>query len=302
MTAKDELEGFDLDDANIVFFVGWRSGKNLKVGHVNIGEDAAVALRDMAAATKAAVLGAQAIPYSADADPEPGEFVDATVATADPDVVEDLRHPENGDLLTAKEVSRRNIVVYGVAAVLDDEIHVYLRKANPQRGLKRGKVLMSMGEVLSRLSDPVLALDDRFDFVVTDERVAIFSMTVFDFVFRNAAAVAEQLPVWVESITDTLPIKEGGVEALVEKAQSDIRLRRRLRSIYESGHLSTVSIDDIRAEIGRRGLKEDLLIEDGSLIFDDADPFTLLRLLNEDLFTGGFSGKQYRASGKSPLP
>ncbi len=301
MTATEELEPFDVAAADIVFFVGWRSAKSLKIGHVNVGQDAAVALKAMAEDTRRAIIEADALTYSADAHPEPGEFVDAPLTAADPALVPTLRHPEQAELLTPEKVRHRDIVIYGLAVVANNDIHVYLRKANPQRGLKKGKILMSMSDVLTRLTDPVLALDDRFDFVITESRVAVLRMTVFDFVFRNAAAVAQQVPTWISSITNALPLKEGAAEALAAKAASDIRLRRRLQSIHESGHLATVSIDDVRAEIGRRGLDEDELIDNDQLVFDDADPFTLLRLLNEDLFTGGFSGRHFRASGKAPL-
>jgi hypothetical protein len=41
------------------------------------------------------------------------------------------------------------------------------------------------------------------------------------------------------------------------------------------------------------------LIKDGKLVFDDADPTTLLKLHNEDLFRGGLTNEPYIVDRKA---
>jgi hypothetical protein len=53
----------------------------------------------------------------------------------------------------------------------------------------------------------------------------------------------------------------------------------------------------LRHEITRHGLNEGDFVRDGRLVADD--PEMLLRILNEDLFTGGLSDTQYQAERKT---
>lgn len=87
---------------------------------------------------------------------------------------------------------------------------------------------------------------------------------------------------------------------LAEKARSNRRLRRRLRAIHERGHLQDVDIEAVRNHIREVGLDEAQLISGDELVVDEADPMTLLYLLNEDFFTGGLTTAGFRSERKSP--
>ena len=87
---------------------------------------------------------------------------------------------------------------------------------------------------------------------------------------------------------------------LAERARTDGRLRRRLRSIAERGHLSGVTVERVREHVAAAGLPEDRFLDGDELRYDDANPFELIHLLNEDYFQGGLTDAAFRSDRKSP--
>ena len=104
----------------------------------------------------------------------------------------------------------------------------------------------------------------------------------------------------VEGIAEHLPHAGNGAEVLAEKARANGRLRRRLRAIHDRGHLGDVDIETVRNHIREVGLSEDERIAGDELVVDEADPMTLLYLLNEDFFTGGLTTIGFRSERKAP--
>jgi len=119
----------------------------------------------------------------------------------------------------------------------------------------------------------------------------------FEMLFREAPELTARLPRYVESVAAALPFAEGAGEALADACARNSRFARRLRSIHERGHLQGVTLDRLRHEITRHGLREEDYVRDGHLVADN--PEMLLRILNEDLFTGGLSDTQYQAERKT---
>jgi antitoxin component HigA of HigAB toxin-antitoxin module len=156
-----------------------------------------------------------------------------------------------------------------------------------------------LGTSLKKVEKPVFALDPYFDLVITERGIIATNQRFFETLFKESEAILENVPAWVESITDHLPIAGDGAAALAEKCRSDSRLRRRLRAVADRGHLQNVTLDQIRAHLEQLELPEDCFIVEDELVFDDADPFTLMALLNEDLFSGGLTGTGFRSERKS---
>src|SRR5205085_770768 len=62
----------------------------------------------------------------------------------------------------------------------------------------------------------------------------------------------------------------------------------------------TLDIESVRNHIRAVGLSEDELVSGDELVVDEADPMTLLYLLNEDFFTGGLTTTGFRSERKAP--
>ena len=71
-----------------------------------------------------------------------------------------------------------------------------------------------------------------------------------------------------------------------------------VHSILRSHYLPKVTPDILRAKMSSHGLEPDDLMKDGALIFNRDTERDLLLFLNEDLWTGDFSGDQYAATEK----
>jgi hypothetical protein len=161
-------------------------------------------------------------------------------------------------------------------------------------------MLALLGNTLSRIGGPVFGLDDYFDLIVSEDGIVAVSQHHFELLFRETPALQQRIPDWVQAIEDHLPLAADGAQRLAERAATDGRLRRRLRSIVERGHLATVTPERIRAHLRQAGLDPARFLDGDQLRFDDSNAFDLLYLLNEDLFQGGLTDAPFRSNRKSP--
>ena len=84
-------------------------------------------------------------------------------------------------------------------------------------------------------------------------------------------------------------------------SERDIVTWRRLRDIEHRGHLATVTLDQVRDYAGHVGLEPDKVVVDDELVFDPAERFGFLHLLNEDLYTGPLTGEAFESQRKSSM-
>jgi hypothetical protein len=174
-----------------------------------------------------------------------------------------------------------------------------VRKTDPHLTARPGWVISSLGEALSRIDDPVFVLESRFDVIVLPDGLAVLNATPFETLFRAAEEMSERVVTWADAITDHFPIAGDGESLLVDAARRSSRLAKRMRSIYDSGHLAAVTLSQLRAAAKQQGLDvASLFSKDGLVINKDTDTLTLLALLNEDLFKGGLTGTKFAADRK----
>ena len=76
-------------------------------------------------------------------------------------------------------------------------------------------------------------------------------------------------------------------------------MRRKVQSILQSQYLVHLTPQVLREKIRLHGLDPYKLLRDGQLVIDKETEHDVLLLLNEDLWTGDFSGEQYAAARKS---
>ena len=176
----------------------------------------------------------------------------------------------------------------------------FVREKNPASVVKSGRLLFAYGERLTRVTDPLLLLDDRFDLVVLDHELVVLHQLTFDLLFRDTEALAGRYPVYASAFS-TLGLGDQQVAVLADHCRRDTRLGSRLRQIYESGHLAAgnVAVKHVDAQIKRLGLDRSRFFVQGQLDFSGPDATTLLKLLNDDLFIGGLSKVTYEARSKS---
>lgn len=86
---------------------------------------------------------------------------------------------------------------------------------------------------------------------------------------------------------------------LLRDARDDSRTWRRLREIRRRGHLANIELAEVRKYARKVGLDPKTAIKDGTLVFDPAERFSFLHLLNEDLYRGDLTNTTFEAQRKA---
>lgn len=204
------------------------------------------------------------------------------------------------DVLSAASLPNAEVLFYAFIVGPAARRIAFLRKYNPRRGLRR-RLIAVFTETLSKIDDPLFTFDNSIDVIIDPARgAAILGLGAFEMLFRSSPEMLARTPGYVAEMASALPIDTDSMEMLAAVANSNSSIRRRLQSIVARGHLSSVSIGQVRSELERYGLEVDRYIVDGKLRFDRADARDIMKLLNEDLFRGGLSDQAFQVDRKSP--
>ena len=286
----------------ISLLVAWRRGRALESGEIRVADGVANHLREAAARTLGRLQEAELVPYTAEIVLEE----DQALYVTDDEVVGEspftaaLLPQEPPALLNARSLPERALLLYALNLDTEQGPIALVRKKNPHPVARPGRIYALLGNALAQVDSPVFTLDPEFDLLVSRRGVIAVDQNAFELLFRETEAVLARIPDWVAGIADHLPLAGHGAEVLAEKARGNSRLRRRLRAIHERGHLQDVDIEAVRNHVREIGLPEEELISDDELVVDEADPMTLLYLLNEDFFAGGLTTTGFRSDRKTP--
>lgn len=282
--------------------VAWRAGRRLDASDIRVSESVADHLRDAVTTTLAQVRERDLRAYGPDMQLETEEalYVNDADLVSESGLAAVLLPDQPLQTISARTLPERPLVLYAVTFQSAGEPVAFVRKTNPRKSATAGRMLALLGNTLTDADKPVFTLDPSFDLIVTPRGVVALVQGVFELLFKETDAVLEAIPGWVGAIAAHLPLAGDGAALLEEKALTSSRLRRRLRAINERGHLAHVDIARVQAHIRALGLEEADFIDGDELVVDEADPMTLLELLNEDLFTGGLTDTGFRSERKSP--
>lgn len=301
MIRIDGIE-FNEDDATLTLLIARRAGRSVAGGKINVAQDALAAMRNSVAESFRALEGLQARRYDPDAQLEDDQYF-----TLDRNELEDsmgvlalLDRGPQAELLDIGQMRERPVLFYAIIVGQDANNTVaFVTKSNPARVAQRGHVLTPSGNVLTRIETPVFLFEDRIDLVVDHERLIIRNQLAFEQWFRDTPALIDKVGDWIGGITAHLPIDGDGAQRLKARAKDNSRLRRVLYVIQKRGHLEHVPMSRIRSHVAAQGLDAATLIRGNKLVFDEADPALLLKLLNEDLFKGGLTDEAFIVDRKS---
>lgn len=198
-------------------------------------------------------------------------------------------------------VESANLYLYAVVSDTEAGRITMIKKQTPAKQARAGKWWALAEDELKLLDDDPWQLHPEFDLVVAAEGTYVLRYSALEQLLAESAMVLQRVDDWVAQLADALPLSDGGEVALLSRCVESSRLRRRLRAIYDRGHLSRVAVSDVRDHAIQMGFDPDEFIEDGKLHIDEENAEVLLQLLNEDLFNGGLTGDPFRSDGKAPL-
>ncbi len=306
-TSQPNLESIPIDEA-LTFVIAWKTGSSITAGKITTADEVTSAMRTACRATIRRIQELEPKQYGPDTHLAREEYMLVPTSLLDDgdSAPRDLLRRASGlDLIRAEELPSRPLYFYAVVVGNNpSDRTAFVRKANPHKSIKRGGIaakLTTRGNTLTKVEDPVFILDSDFDLVILKDTALVVNQNAFELIFRDAGALMDRYPEWVTEIADHLPFDGDGAKLLIAAAVRDSRVSRRLRALHERGYLrdGKVKIEQIRRLARKEGLDPNQLIRDGKLVFDPSDRFVLLKLLNEDLFTGGLSGERFEVDRKS---
>lgn len=311
--ATYELNSRAIDpDAALTLVVGWKSGSKRRLRQLTIGEDVAAAFRSVVSTTLDDLANREAVEWSPEADLNPETYLvisQTELGTAPPLTSEHnsqtlasaLASAETLPNLPAGEIPTANLSFYAfVVGNSPGGRAVFLRRANPRRGLRSGRIFTFLADTLRTIEEPLFAFDEFVDLLFANGKVYILSQSVFAAIFRDQDTLAGLVPGWADDLQQHVSMTDGGRERLIDRALRDTRLKARLEAIVRRGHLATISPDAMRQAMLNTGMNPGELLDDaGRLKLEAADIPQILYFLNEDLFTGPLSNTGFRADKKA---
>jgi hypothetical protein len=288
-------------NAAATLVVAWRTGRNAHGAVLKSGGQVIEAMRENARKSLEMVASGAERPYSPD-DEQDEEFpvlVTNQDELLDTVLLEQIHVGSSLPLISPDELSRRTIALY--ALLIGDHPNsriVFVRRGSPV-ALATKSIVAIFDQTLTRVTQPILAFDSSFDVVLHGSAVWILNQKNFEALFKESDAVLAHTSEWVEQLNQVLPIADDGKEWLADRLRQNSVMRRKIQTILRRPYLSTLTTDHLRQKMLEHGLTPESLIKDGTLIFNKDTEKDMLLFLNEDLWTGDFSGDQYAATRKA---
>ncbi|MCX4097663.1 Kiwa anti-phage protein KwaB-like domain-containing protein [Nocardia sp. alder85J] len=293
------LEFGNEDTATLV--VAWRSGRNAHGRALKAGGDVTSSLRRYAMEALNKIDSTEGRRY------DPSDEQDDECSYLDTDREELLDTALLDTIFKAASLSQaidddlrsHSIALYALVIGNDpDKLTAFVRKGNPVQLAKKSLVAL-FDQTLTRVEKPLLAFDTFYDVIIRPSQVHILHQKNFETLFKESEAVLAKTSEWAESLGKALPISAESVEWLSNRLRQTSVMRRRVQSILKSEYLHQLTDDVLREKMESRGLDPEKLMDGNQLILNKDTERDVLLLLNEDLWTGDFSGEQYAATRKA---
>lgn len=190
---------------------------------------------------------------------------------------------------------------YVIAVQPPQDEPVYFFRFYSQRKMLSRSHLFAMiygNGVFDRVTEPVFLFDHNIDCVSQGGIMYIFRKDHFQDIFRFFAQMHEIARETLETIRATVPIQN--FEAFARDCEGQLSRLAKLQSIASKPYLGKISIEDIKRVIHRNRLAIRIVkTEQGEmLVYNPADKWTLLKLLNDDYLLSLMTEQSYEVSGK----
>jgi len=298
MAAADEI---DIVGA-ATLIVAWRGGRNAYCRVVRAGGDVIETMRAYAIAAAQRISDGRGQAYDPDNIQEQEQaFLSAgREELLDTALLAQIERGASLPLVTPDDLMHQRIALYALQIGDNPDSRTsFIRKGSPVKLAMKGRLVTVFDQALTRVTEPILAFDEKFDVILKQDRVWILDQQHFEGLFKESEAVLAKTANWVEELGEALPIGDESKDWLRTRLRENSVMRRKVQSILRSPYLSKLSVDVMRQKMLEHDLDSDELIKDGVLVFNKGTEASMLLFLNEDLWTGDFSGEHYAAARKS---
>ena len=200
--------------------------------------------------------------------------------------------------VTATELKQRQPKLYAISKFADGSRHVYVRATSPVKyPAKSLKGYLS--DSFSRVEKPLLVFDETFDFVIRGTEIIIFNPLAFERITNSPESAAAASQNLVRGLKELLPIDMVGLEVLEAFLGKNSHARRKAISLLNKPHARNLQLEKIQSVLAKHNLEHDDYLVENGIKFTSSNARNLLSLLNDDVFTGDFSGIDYTAARKT---
>jgi hypothetical protein len=271
---------------------------------VKTGGDVQAFLVDAWEATREELLLAEKVAYSPEVIVRPGEGRVLEITEdlrAESDVVSLLLDSADRPRRKPSQLDSDMLYLYAVVSTTKAGRAAMVKKLSPAKRAREGKAWALAADELRLMDDDPWQLHPRFDLLLAEHGAFALNVNGFEQIFAESERLIAKVDSWVSGIAAALPMDDDQRALLVERCEESSRLRRRLRSIENRGHIKRVTVSRLRQHLKQMGIKVGKHVKDGKLVIDASSAEELLRVLNEDLFRGGLTDDPFRSEAKEPI-
>ncbi|MCH9694143.1 MAG: DUF4868 domain-containing protein [Gammaproteobacteria bacterium] len=174
---------------------------------------------------------------------------------------------------------------------------VLFRRYGPTKELSRSNKLITLflGERLESIEEPTFQFDPNFDMLLYRDHLYIKSRANFEFILRyydQLEAIAQDS---LDAIAEHVPI--ANFDDFSDSCLGHLQKLKKLRNIAQKPYLADITVDDIRRTIENFDLNVEI-DENDELVFDTADRWGILQLLDDAFLGSEMTGLRYETNSK----
>ncbi|WP_190394411.1 Kiwa anti-phage protein KwaB-like domain-containing protein [Nocardiopsis quinghaiensis] len=298
---KSRLENTNIPTSGSATLIGaWRTGKKVHGRYIRFGGDLQSELQRYAKEAAERITTGTGKDYDPDDEKGEADFLKIQhEELQDTAVVEVLKKATTLQNADSRELKKKKLAFYSL--ILGDNPErrsIFIKVGNPIK-LAEKSLVGIFDNSLTQIKDPVFQFEDNWDIVITEWGVWSFNQKAFERLFKETEVVLARTREWVEKLATLIPIAEEDIEGFAERVRSNSHLRAKVTSLLRKPHIESLDTKVLREKMISRGLDPEVYMPNGTISLKKENQDHVIRLLNEDLFSGDFSGEQYAASKKS---
>lgn len=280
--------------------VAWAYGKTYLARQVKMSDDVAGALR--AYAEESLERLNNPTPYEPDAGMEDNSHMEAPRdESIDTKLIDELAKGPSLDLATDYELRTKALKCHALVVTSATDTVLFVRKRSPIQLAKKSLLAALFNGKLGELESPLFAFDNRYDAIITSQKIYVLNKRAFDGLFKDSPAVLAKTTEWITEVARSVPFSDGSAELLDGVLKRNSVLRNKFLAVRGRPYLASITAASLRAEMVKYGYDPADLMDGDNLKVTGQNVKRILQLLNEDLFTGGFSKQHYAAGLKRTI-
>lgn len=282
----------------------------IELRSINIGDGAATAFRDMAAAFTqrfSALLengDLRVLSFTGGYKPDPHEI--EWLSATDSDVgrmIAALPGATDIPLIDPADHFVDQVRFYVLALSNGQHECKLFRKYGRTKELSRSRniFLRFAGDRYDRLEEPMFQFDEKFDAISWGDFIFSFNKASFQHIFRYYELLRGIAVASLAEISVRIPI--ANFASFEASCMNHLQKLAKLRNIAAKPYLQRVTMDDLKRTIAKFGLKISVSVENGEekLQFDETDKWAILNLLDDAYLGSEMTGLLYEANSKREL-